>query len=55
MPQYLLGHVDRVVRIKKLVNTWPNLALAGNAFSGVGLPDCVHSGEEAAEKILNEL
>ena len=54
MPQYLVGHTRRVERIESLVGTHPRLALAGNAYRGVGLPDCVHSGEEAAERILGE-
>ncbi|MDO4575535.1 MAG: protoporphyrinogen oxidase [Planctomycetia bacterium] len=50
MPQYHLGHLERVAQIEKQVAEIPTLALAGNAFHGVGLPQCVHSGEEAAEK-----
>lgn len=52
MPQYPVGHLDRVRRIERRVERWPGLALAGNAFGGVGIPDCVHSGEMAAEHLL---
>lgn len=52
MPQYLVGHVDRMERIDSLLERHPGLALAGNAYVGVGLPDCVHSGELAADRIL---
>ena len=52
MPQYLVGHARRVERIESLAGSHPRLALAGNAYRGVGLPDCVHSGERAADKIL---
>jgi oxygen-dependent protoporphyrinogen oxidase len=55
MPQYTLGHLDRVAKIEQQVERFPNLALAGNAYRGVGIPFCVHSGEQAAEKILRSL
>jgi protoporphyrinogen/coproporphyrinogen III oxidase len=52
MPQYHVGHKDLVARIERRVALLPNLALAGNAYHGVGLPDCIHGGELAAERIL---
>ena len=55
MPQYLVGHLDRVRRIEAQLVHLPGLALAGNAYRGIGIPDCVHSGEEAAEALLNDL
>ncbi len=54
MPQYRVGHSDRVVRIKEQLTKHKGLALAGNAYSGVGIADCIHSGESAAEAILEE-
>jgi oxygen-dependent protoporphyrinogen oxidase len=51
MPQYHLGHLDRVERIDALAAAHPGLALCGNAFRGVGIPDCIHGGEQAAEKL----
>lgn len=54
MPQYLVGHVRRMERIESLLEKHPGLVLAGNAYRGVGLPDCVHSGEQAAERILKK-
>ncbi len=51
MPQYHLGHCQRVERIEAAVAHWPGLALAGNAYHGVGIPNCIHSGEMAAEEI----
>lgn len=51
MPQYRVGHVERMARIDALVAGHPGLALAGNAYRGVGIPDCIHSGELAAEMI----
>jgi protoporphyrinogen/coproporphyrinogen III oxidase len=52
MPQYHVGHKERVARIRALAEALPNLELAGNAYSGVGVPDCIHSGEMAVERIL---
>jgi oxygen-dependent protoporphyrinogen oxidase len=53
MPQYHRGHRERVARIEELVETrHPWLALAGNAFHGVGIPDCIRSGEAAAARAL---
>jgi oxygen-dependent protoporphyrinogen oxidase len=50
MPQYHLGHLERIERIEGLVATLPGLALAGNSYRGAGIPDCIRSGESAAEK-----
>ena len=52
MPQYNLGHQERLVRIDKALGRFPHLALAGNGYQGIGIPDCIHSGELAAERIL---
>ncbi len=51
MPQYTVGHLDRVALINQRAERYPGMELAGNAYKGVGVPDCVRSGEEAAEKI----
>lgn len=53
MPQYEVGHLERVKRIESRAATHPGLALAGNAYHGVGIPQCIHSGELAAELVLN--
>lgn len=54
MPQYHVGHRLRVDRIKQLIAKHPGLALAGNAYDGVGIPQCIKSGWDAADKILGE-
>jgi oxygen-dependent protoporphyrinogen oxidase len=54
MPQYNLGHLERVKRIESSLEKWPGLALAGNGYRGIGIPDCIRSGELAAQKILSE-
>ena len=52
MPQYHLGHVQRVDRIFELTESLPGIELAGNAYRGVGLPDCIASAEAAAERVM---
>ena len=51
MPQYHVGHLDRVVRIEALTARHSGLALAGNAYRGVGIPDAIQSGASAAELV----
>src|ERR1700691_5717524 len=55
MAQYVVGHLERLQRIEKLSPKWPGLALAGNGYGGIGVPDCVRSGAEAPGKILAEM
>ncbi|PIX47090.1 MAG: protoporphyrinogen oxidase [Anaerolineae bacterium CG_4_8_14_3_um_filter_59_70] len=52
MPQYNLGHPERLDRIHALVANHPGLALAGAGYRGIGIPDCIHSGELAVEKVI---
>jgi oxygen-dependent protoporphyrinogen oxidase len=55
MPQYEVGHLDRVNEIEKLVSKLPGLTLAGNSYRGAGIPDCIRSGEAAAESMVTFL
>jgi len=55
MPQYGVGHLDRVAEIERRAAAAPALLLAGAAYRGVGIPDCVRSGEAAAEAALRYL
>ena len=55
MPQYEIGHIGLVNRIAERVAALPGLALAGNAFTGVGIPDCIRSGAAAANSVFNAL
>lgn len=54
MPQYTLGHLDRVAQIEERCEATPGLALAGGSYRGVGVPNCIESGERAATKVLTE-
>lgn len=55
MPQYHVRHLDRVEQIEQLTAQHPGLALAGNAYRGVGIPQCIRSGEQAAQQIADYL
>jgi oxygen-dependent protoporphyrinogen oxidase len=55
MPQYTVGHLARVAEIERMVETIPGLALAGAYLRGVGIPDCIASGDRAAETIFSQL
>ncbi len=55
MAQYGVGHLERLKRIEELASPLVGLALAGNAYRGIGVPDCVRSGREAAVKLTSEL
>ena len=55
MPQYEVGHLARLEKIAERIAALPGLALAGNAFSGVGIPDCIRSGEAAAVLLFDPL
>lgn len=52
MAQYSVGHLERLERMERLRQQLPGLALAGNAYRGIGVPDCVRSGREAAKLAL---
>jgi oxygen-dependent protoporphyrinogen oxidase len=47
-----VGHLELVARIESRAAELANLALAGNAYRGVGVPQCIRSGGQAAEKIV---
>jgi oxygen-dependent protoporphyrinogen oxidase len=51
MAQYSVGHLSRVARIEAAARALPDFALAGNAFHGIGVPDCIRSGQEAAAAV----
>jgi oxygen-dependent protoporphyrinogen oxidase len=54
MPQYTMEHLDRVARITEICAATPGLGVAGGAYHGVGVPNCLDSGEAAAAKVLAE-
>jgi oxygen-dependent protoporphyrinogen oxidase len=52
MPQYRVGHLARVETIEHALRALPGVRLAGAAYRGVGISDCVRSGEAAVEQLL---
>ena len=52
MAQYAVGHQERKQRIAERVATLPGLRLAGNAYDGIGIPDCIRLGRQAARELL---
>ena len=55
LPQYNVGHLDRVARIRAAVATQPGLAVAGAAYDGVGIPACIATARSAADQIIAHL
>ena len=55
MPQYEVGHLERVAEIERRVAAIGGLELAGNWIAGVGVPMCIHTGEQAAERVAGRV
>jgi oxygen-dependent protoporphyrinogen oxidase len=53
MAQYTPGHLERIERIGQALKQIQNLAIAGNFYKGIGVPDCVRTGKEAAQQMAN--
>ncbi len=52
LPQYAVGHVQKVARIRAAVSDVPGLAVCGAAYDGVGIPACIASARFAADQVL---
>ena len=52
MAQYAVGHQERMKRIRERLAALPGLKLAGNAYDGIGIPDCIRLGRQAAKDLL---
>jgi oxygen-dependent protoporphyrinogen oxidase len=52
MPQYTLGHLDRLETIQRSLDRYPGLVLAGAAYRGIGIPDCIRDGTDAAGGLI---
>ncbi|MCP9455050.1 MAG: protoporphyrinogen oxidase [Nitrospira sp.] len=55
MPQYTIGHLDRLAQLEAALSRYRGLVLVGAAYRGVGIPDCIRDGTAAAEKVLADL
>ena len=54
LPQYAVGHLARVERVRAAVALQPGLAVCGAAYDGVGIPACVASAEQAVRDVLGQ-
>jgi oxygen-dependent protoporphyrinogen oxidase len=52
MAQYAVGHGARIAKVREILSELPGLQLAGNAYDGIGVPDCVRTGRAAARAAL---
>ena len=52
MPKYTVGHLDRMALLDRILSTHPGLHLIGCSYKGIGIGDCIHEAQIAAEKIL---
>jgi protoporphyrinogen/coproporphyrinogen III oxidase len=55
MPQYTLGHLDRLDAIQRSLDRYPGLVLAGASYRGIGIPDCIRDGANAASAVIHFL
>jgi len=55
MAQYAVGHQQRMQRINERVAALPGLRLAGNAYDGIGIPDCIRLGRQAARSVVEKI
>jgi oxygen-dependent protoporphyrinogen oxidase len=53
MPQYTVGHLDRLTQIEAGLSRYPGLVLTGAAYRGVGIPDCIREGQASAGRIAD--
>jgi oxygen-dependent protoporphyrinogen oxidase len=55
LPQYGVGHGERVARLQRSIATVPGLEIAGSLLNGVGVPACIGTARAAAERIATHL
>jgi oxygen-dependent protoporphyrinogen oxidase len=55
MPQYTLGHLERLNQIEAALSRYGGLVLTGAGYRGVGIPDCIRDGAVAAERVVRYL
>jgi oxygen-dependent protoporphyrinogen oxidase len=55
IPQYILGHGEKLRLIDERLKSYPGLYLTGNAYRGVGMNDCIENGYKVADEILSKI
>jgi oxygen-dependent protoporphyrinogen oxidase len=54
MAQYTVGHGEGIQELEARLKSLPGLLVAGNAYHGIGVPDCIRMGKQAAEKVVQQ-
>ena len=54
MPQYVLGHRDRLAKVHQELAKWPGLYITGAGLSGIGIPDCIREGTKVGHQLLQD-
>lgn len=55
MPQYQVGHLQRLDKIQSQLQSYRGLYLTGSAYRGIGIPDCIRDGTETAERVFHDV
>lgn len=55
LPQYFVGHLDKLDALERSLKKWPGVFLAGAAYRGVGLPDCIKQAKDVVDQLLQKL
>jgi oxygen-dependent protoporphyrinogen oxidase len=55
LPQYGVGHVERVARIRAAVAGVPGLAVCGASYDGIGIPACIATAQQAVDRVVRHL
>ena len=55
LPQYAVGHLDRIAGVRRAIVSLAGLAVCGSAYEGIGIPDCIASADKAADKVVRDL
>jgi oxygen-dependent protoporphyrinogen oxidase len=55
MPQYTIGHIERVEEIDRMTARHSGLYLGGSGYHGIGISDCIRIGEETARNVVDLL
>ena len=55
MPQYTLGHLERLAKIEKALGEYAGLYVTGAGYRGIGIPDCIKDGTETARRVVQQL
>ena len=55
LPQYAVGHLDRIADVRHELVSLPGVAVCGSAYDGIGIPACIASADLAADKVLRDL